>query len=173
MNLILFNYIKHILRFLIVVFIVSFTDINGQSTIDNLSFVEGKWKATSADSSFSSILEYSYSPEKLLFMTTNHLYDNNGNLFLIYEGVYLQDESQLIYIVSGPKGELHKGSATFENGKLVHLAKVYPGTEIKSYKSEINTKDGKLYYYANYSNETEFPKDLDYSAPLVYERIKN
>ena len=141
-------------------------------SIKGLAFLEGKWKAYPTDSSFFSILKYEYSPEGKLLMATNHLYGKDGQLFRNYEGAYFVDVDKFNYFLSGPHGEVHKGMAFNKNDTLTHLAIINPGKSIKSYKSQMLIKDGKLYYYANYSKKLEYPKDIDYTNPLIYKKLE-
>lgn len=140
-------------------------------SIKDLSFMEGRWKAIAKDSSFSSVLEYKFSPEKKMLYSSNHLYGKSGNLFRFYEGAYFIEGNSIQYFLSGPKGEVHKGKAILANHTLTHLAHIYPGTGIKSYKSELSLIDGRLYYYANYSKKDTVPSQVDHTSPLIYEKL--
>ncbi len=165
---------KKIVLIIILPFFVSYgqNENNPNKTdLKNLGFLEGKWKAMAKDSSFKSILEYRFSPEGKLLLSTNHLYGRNGQIFRIYEGVYLVEGSNIIYVVAGPGGETHQGKAIVKKDSLVHLAKIIPESSIKSYRSELIHKNGKLIYYANYSKESEFPDTLEYKNPLIYHKL--
>jgi len=166
---------NRIIIMLICTFSLSMCNAQEKDTIismKNLEFIEGKWKAIAKDSSFSTILEYKFSPEHRLLLATNHLYGKSGKLFGVYEGAYLLENGKFIYFLSGPKGETHKGIAELKNDTLIHRAVLYPGKGTKSYLSEMVLKNDKLYYYANYSKNVEFPTEIDYSEPLIYYRIK-
>jgi hypothetical protein len=143
-----------------------------ESLLHDLEFMEGRWQAVATDSSFTSVLEYRYTSIGKLMLASNHLYGRDGTLFRIYEGIYFIDGENLGYLLSGPNGEIHRGSATFNDQTVTHLARIEPGTGTQTYRSEMILKDGRLYYYANYSRESEIPETLDYSSPLVYYRIE-
>jgi hypothetical protein len=164
---------------LIISLVFSFLSSNDQTEnkstvlkINDLTFIEGKWKAIAKDSSFSSILEYKFSPQSRLLFATNHLYGKDGKVFGIYEGAYLLDVDKIIYILSGPKGETHQGTALIAKDTVTHLARINPGKSIKTYKSQMILKDNQLFYYANYSRESEIPNQLEYTNPLIYVRLK-
>lgn len=146
-------------------------EVNTDTLIEQMKFMVGKWKAIAADSSFSSVLEYQYSPEKKLLMATNHLYGKNGQKFASYEGAYLVEDGTILYIIAGPKGETHRGKAIVAGNTITHMANIYPGKGTKSYRSEMTLKDGKLFYYASYSKESKIPDSLSYDNPLVYCRM--
>jgi len=164
---------------LIIILVFSFLSCNSQTEnkstelkINDLTFIEGKWKAIAKDSSFSSILEYKFSPEGRLLLATNHLYGKDGKVFGIYEGAYLLDVDKIIYMLSGPNGETHQGAALVAKDTITHLARINPGKSIKTYKSQMILKNNYLYYYANYSKESEIPEQLEYKNPLIYERLR-
>ena len=143
---------------------------NDKFDLYDLAFLVGKWEAIANDSSFISVLEYKFSPEGRLLFASNHLYGKEGKNLGVYEGAYLLDDQQIIYFLSGPKGETHEGTATIVNDTLVHLASVNPGRYVKTYRSEMVFKDGRLYYYANYTKEKEYPSNVEYNNPLIYVR---
>lgn len=148
-------------------------DKNPQTSLNNLDFILGKWKATSKDSAFTSILEYKFSPKNKLLMATNHLYGKDGKLFAEYEGAYFIEIDEVVYFIAGPNGETHRGKALLDKDKVTHLAQLFPGKGTKSYKSEMVLKDSKLYYYANYSKNNEIPNHVDHSNPLIYEKLND
>ena len=138
--------------------------------LSQIEFILGKWKATASDSSFSSVLEYQYSPNKKMILATNYLYNKEGNLFATYEGAYLFEVDHLAYFIAGPGGETHRGRAEVKNQQLTHWAKMFPGKGVKSYKSEMQLKEGRLFYYANYSDKEDYPDKIDYTNPLIYSK---
>ncbi len=144
-----------------------------QRNLESLQFMEGTWKACAQDSSFSSVLSYEYSDERKLLFTTNYLYNKKGKLFRNYEGVYLVDSGDIIFIISGPAGEIHRGTVTLDTNKVAtHLGRITPGTGIKSYRSEMHLSQGKLHYLANYSKKLDFPTNVDRSNRLIYSLIE-
>ncbi len=150
---------------------VPLSDLKAQEEgLQKLDFLVGKWEAHASDSSFSSVLQYQFSPHKRLLMATNYLYNREGDLFATYEGAYLHEVDHLAYFIAGPGGETHRGTADIKQKSVTHRAKMFPGTRVKSYLSEMRLEDNRLLYYASYSNEEDFPSSLDYSNPLVYIR---
>ena len=99
------------------------------------------------------------------------LFGKDGKVFGIYEGAYLLADKKIIYFLYGPKGETQQGSVLIVNDTLIHLAAISPGKSVKSYRSEVVLNDNRLYYYANYSEGHEFPLDVDYEAPLIYDKL--
>ncbi len=90
---------------LIFTLILSLSIRNGQkeanfmkAEINNLAFIEEKWKATAQDSTFSSVLEYRFSPKKRLLVASNNLYGKEGNLFVEY-GVHILWRSTNLFIL--------------------------------------------------------------------------
>ncbi len=143
-----------------------------QQDLSDIEFILGKWKATASDSSFSSVLEYKYSPNKRLVLAINHLYGKSGDLLAVYEGAYLFEVGHLVFFIAGPGGETHRGRAELRGNTVTHWAKIFPGKGVKSYKSEMQLVNKTLVYYANYSNEEVYPEKVDYSNPLVYSKVK-
>ncbi len=140
--------------------------------LEDLTWLIGKWEATAQDSTFSSVLEYRLSPKKKLLMATNQLFGKEGQSFGTYEGAYYVEVDRFAYFIAGPNGETHKGNALVQNDTITHLARLLPGKSIKSYKSQLILQGGKLYYYASYSRESDFPEKVDYSNPLIYSRVE-
>lgn len=140
-------------------------------SINNLAFLEGTWKAVAKDSTFSSVMKYSFSPKRRFLEVTNQLYGKDGNLFAEYEGFYLIENKKLTFLTAGPRGETHKGYAEISRNTVTHKAKIIPGNSIKSYKSELVLKNDKLFYYASYSKDEVVPDQVDYSNPLIYDKL--
>jgi len=99
--------------------------------------------------------------------------DDFTNIHPKHEGTYILEVDKLFYFIAGPKGETHKEYANVDGTIVTHIAHLFPEVNIKSYKSEMHLKKGKLFYYVNYSKKTETPKEVNYSKTLTYKKIRD
>jgi hypothetical protein len=140
--------------------------------LKSLEYMIGSWHAIPADSSFSSIITYQFSEGKDLILTKNQLFDRKGNEIGTYEGAYYAHDGQLGFYVTSPSGEVQIGQFEANPDQVVHRAVVSPGDRVKSYKSIMEFKLGKLYYHANYSSSTgTIPEHVPLNNPLIYLRL--
>lgn len=139
----------------------------------HLEYMVGKWQASPSDSSFRSVMTYRFSENGNLLLATNQLFDKTGKELGTYEGAYYAQDGQLGYYLSGPQGEVHIGQFEPKTNQVVHMAQISPGDRVKTYKSIMEFKLGKLYYHANYSNSEIVPEHVPLNNPLIYLRLDN
>lgn len=137
----------------------------------HLEYMVGKWQAAPADSSFRSVITYRYSQNKNLLLSTNQLFDREGNELGSYEGAYYAQNGELGYYLTGPDGEYHVGEFQPNDNQIVHMAQISPGDKVKTYKSIMEFKLGKLYYHSKYSNSEIVPEHVPLNNPLIYLRL--
>lgn len=119
--------------------------------------ISGVWIASPADSSFISHLEYRKESNQFLIPTGNTLTPKTGELFAVYEGVYIYNPAEEnISFITVTKNEIHSGVSWVKGDTLFHQAQISGPGKIKSYSSAIIKRpDETFHYYADYSESEE------------------
>jgi hypothetical protein len=133
--------------------------------------ITGTWIASPEDSSFISRLVYKMGEEQFLIIAGNTISSGTGELFAVYEGVYLFNPvDNVTSFTTLSDSEIHTGFCEVKGDTLFHKATVSGNNNVKSYTSAIvKNKSGTLYYYADYSQSDEIP-DLRFNNPLIYRK---
>lgn len=137
--------------------------------LKKLAFLEGTWIAYG--DGFSSKLTYEWALPGVLLRGRNEL-RNAAELFGQYEGHYAWDPAlkSIVFWTVGRDGELHRGEASMDDGRLWHKAIVLGG-DITGYRSVIEAAGKELHYRARYELAAPDQAVLE-GTPLVYRRAE-
>lgn len=106
----------------------------------------------------------------MLLRARNELKNVAGAVIGQYEGHYMWDagQSTIVFWTVGRDGELHRGTASWRDGRLWHDATVAGGA-ITGYRSVLATVGPELHYRAKYAPAAPEGEVLA-SPPLIYRR---